>query len=242
VPCSGWPSRCSCSSSCAEERRTARVFRHRPRAYARAMNAAPRPAARVLLSSRYLVPRVSLLALPEGPVVGLDLTRGVPVTLELVPARDGRARSVTATDLTIERPAAVVPDPPPAARMPHALGAMGRELGSRRARLTLLVGIAVAAVVVSSSLLGGSPGHARAVASARAVPPPLARAPAATPVVRRARSHVPPGPTSRGGPARVLVVAAPVLPVTAPPAARTSRREPAPAPSPGWVDGLVVGS
>jgi hypothetical protein len=200
----------------------------------------------VLLSSRYLVPRVCLLALPDGPVIGLDLTRGVPVTLELVPARDGCARSISAGDLTIERPVPVVPDSPLAGRAPRALGAVGRELASRRARLTLLAGVVVAAVVVSSSLLGGSHGPAPAVARAQAVRLPAARAPAARPVARRARAHVrvvAPRPTSRGGPARVLAVAPRlVAPPAAPPAARSPRHERASAPSPGWVDGLVVGS
>jgi hypothetical protein len=49
---------------------------------------APRPAARLLLAGRFLVPRASLLALPDGPVAGLDLASGELVGLAFGPAGD----------------------------------------------------------------------------------------------------------------------------------------------------------
>ena len=55
------------------------------------MKPAPRPAARVLLAGRFLVPRASLLALPDGPVAGLDLSSGDLVALAFGPAADDRA-------------------------------------------------------------------------------------------------------------------------------------------------------
>jgi hypothetical protein len=42
---------------------------------------APRPAARLLLAGRFLVPRATLLALPDGPVSGIDLSTGALVGL-----------------------------------------------------------------------------------------------------------------------------------------------------------------
>jgi hypothetical protein len=46
---------------------------------------APRPAARLLLAGRFLVPRAALLALPDGPVSGIDLSTGVLVGLSFEP-------------------------------------------------------------------------------------------------------------------------------------------------------------
>lgn len=50
------------------------------------MNPAPRPAARLLLAGRFLAPRASLLALPDGPVAGLDLATGELVGLAFGPS------------------------------------------------------------------------------------------------------------------------------------------------------------
>jgi hypothetical protein len=49
---------------------------------------APRPAARLLLAGRFLVPRAALLALPDGPVAGLDLASGELVGLAFGPSAD----------------------------------------------------------------------------------------------------------------------------------------------------------
>jgi hypothetical protein len=49
---------------------------------------APRPASRLLLGGRFLVPRAALLALPDGPVAGLDLASGELVGLAFGPAAD----------------------------------------------------------------------------------------------------------------------------------------------------------
>jgi hypothetical protein len=46
---------------------------------------APRPAARLLLAGRFLVPRATLLALPDGPVSGIDLATGALVGLSFGP-------------------------------------------------------------------------------------------------------------------------------------------------------------
>jgi hypothetical protein len=210
------------------------------------VHAAPRPAARVLLRGRFVVPRSSLLALPDGPVVGLDLTRGVPVTLELVPARDGNARTITASDLPADRSARAIADREPARRAPRRGGALRHELGSRRARITLVVGAGLACAVIAPGLAGGSRHPAREAAR-----PQLVQAPAPTvapPLPTRARGRAPlrvpsPAPASRGGPARVLVLAP--LPPHLPRIERRTRRvrpERAAAPPTGWVDGLVVGS
>jgi hypothetical protein len=211
------------------------------------VNTTPRPAARVLLSGRYLVPRVSLLALPNGPVIGLDLTRGVPVTIERIPAHAGNARSIVAADLVFERPVSVVPDPLPRRSALRAAYALGRELEGRRARVTLLGGACLACGLVVASALGGTPHVARAVARVQPARRPSIVRPARSraPALVRVRAGVAlPSPASRGGPARVLLLAvappAPPAPVTVVhrtrPPGRTSR------PSPGWVDGLVVGS
>jgi hypothetical protein len=50
------------------------------------VNPAPRPPARLLLAGRFLAPRASLLALPEGPVAGLDLATGDLVGLAFGPS------------------------------------------------------------------------------------------------------------------------------------------------------------
>jgi hypothetical protein len=55
------------------------------------MKPVPRPAARVLLAGRFLVPRASLLALPDGPVAGLDLSSGELVALAFGPGADDPA-------------------------------------------------------------------------------------------------------------------------------------------------------
>jgi hypothetical protein len=49
---------------------------------------APRPAARQLLAGRFLVARASLLALPDGPVTGLDVATGDLVALAFGPGGD----------------------------------------------------------------------------------------------------------------------------------------------------------
>jgi hypothetical protein len=50
------------------------------------MRATPRPAARVLLAGRFVVPRSALVALPDGPVLALDLTCGALVSLAFGPS------------------------------------------------------------------------------------------------------------------------------------------------------------
>ncbi|MEO9173895.1 MAG: hypothetical protein ABI317_00170 [Gaiellales bacterium] len=210
------------------------------------MNANPRPAARVLLSGRYLVPRVSLLARPDGPVIGLDLTRGVPVRIELIPARGGNPRSITASDLVREGPLGVAPDPPSRRSPPRAARALRGELAGRRARITLLGGAVLACALVVASVLGGTPHAPRAEAR---VPP--VRPPVVTRHVRR-RAHVTarvrggvalPAATSRGGPARVLLAATPPRQRVPATIVRPSRSDDhASTRSPGWVDGLFVGS
>lgn len=52
------------------------------------MKPVPRPAARLLLAGRFLVPRAALVALPDGPVAGLDLASGELVGLAFGPAAE----------------------------------------------------------------------------------------------------------------------------------------------------------
>jgi hypothetical protein len=232
------------------------VFRHAGRPYARAVLAVPRPPARRLLCGHFLVPRVALLALPAGPVLGVDLASGLPVSLELLPAgADLRDRLATAgarevgthVGRTVVVSAAVIERPAPArlrqARRAPVAAALQRELGSRRGRVTLAAGALVAAALICSSLLAGTTPHAQAAPSRLSVPAPIR--PVHVPQVRvvPAVAHV--SPASRGGAARVLVSAPPVRAVVVPvapplaPQVTTSRR--VARRSPGWVDGLVVG-
>jgi hypothetical protein len=210
------------------------------------VNTTPRPAARVLLSCRYLVPRVALLALPDGPVIGLDLTRGMPVTIALVPGGAGSTRSITASDLVFDRPVGVVSELPPRRSAQRAAYALRRELDGRRARVTLLGGAGVGCALVVASVLGGTPHVSRAAAHGQAdrLPAVARPAPSRAPELLRVRGGVAlPAPASRGGPARVLLAAAPPdppAPVTVVHRSRAADR--ASTPSPGWVDGLVVGS
>ena len=62
------------------------------------MNPAPRPAARLLLAGRFLASRASLLALPEGPVTGLDLATGDLVGLAFGPGASDPAALVSRID------------------------------------------------------------------------------------------------------------------------------------------------
>lgn len=208
------------------------------------------------MCGRFLVPRVALLALPEGPVPGIDLARGASIALSLLPigadpadrldAGGGRGagthlgRAVVVSEPAIPRPAPALPPRP--GRTPARAALVG-EARSRRGRVTLAAGALVAGVLVCSSLLGGTRSHARAAslrplvpAPARVVHEPPARA-------RRAAVHVPVrAPSSRGGAARVLE-RAPVPPPVSVPIVRQVPSRPSVAPrSPGWVDGLVVGS
>ncbi len=49
------------------------------------MKHAPRAAAQLLLAGRFLVPRAALLALPDGPIPGIDLSTGALVGLSFEP-------------------------------------------------------------------------------------------------------------------------------------------------------------
>lgn len=203
------------------------------------------------------MPRASLLARPAGPVLGVDLASGLPISLELLPAgadlRDrlagagvrevgthhGRTVVVSAPAIEQQAPAR----PPRARRVPAAL-ALQRELGSRRGRITLAAAALVAGALMCSSLLAGTTPHALAAPRRLSVPAPILPVHVAQVRARPAVAHV--SPTSRGGAARVLVFAQPtrtvVVATVDPPRApqvatsrRVTRR------SPGWVDGLVVG-
>jgi hypothetical protein len=115
------------------------------------------------------------------------------------------------------------------------------DLRSRRVRVALVLGVAVLAAVISSSLVGGSHGDASAHAAAVSVPVPAHRS--AVVPARPARNHarVPRArPTSRGGPARVLLVVPRVPTHAHAPAPRRTVRVAPPPPS-GWVAGLFVG-
>jgi len=216
------------------------------------MQAVPRPSARKLLCGRLLVPRVSLLALPTGPVVGVDLAHGGAVVVELPPpsaAGDDQldrpgvrevwthlGRTVVVSELVVERPAT----PVARARAPSALR---RELGSRRARVALVAAALVAGALGATSLLGGARQPARRTAAPVPVQAPVLAVIPAPPATLHARA-VPPVPGARGGAARVLVSAPPPAsaPVpTAHVAAPVVERPRVAARSPGWVDGLVVG-
>jgi hypothetical protein len=220
------------------------------------VQAVPRPPARRLLCGRFLVPRVALLALPAGPVLGVDLGTGEAISLELLPAGTdlGDRRSATGAceagthlgrTVVVSPPVIALPLPArvPRPRRVPAVAGLQREFGSRRGRVTLAAGALVAGALVCSSLLAGTTPHARAAprplsvpAPARLVDVPLVRA---LPAVAR----VP--PVSRGGAARVLVFAARprpvVVPVAPPRVPKVEPRRRIATRSPGWVDGLVVG-
>jgi hypothetical protein len=136
------------------------------------------------------------------------------------------------------------------------LGALRRELRSRRVRLTGIAAVGVACALVAAGLLGGV--RTGGAATARAASPPASGLfmPAAGPAL--VRPAVQPAPrvvpavhaVARGGAARVLVVAPAAHPHRAVPAARvvatvhrapTAIRSRAPVRSTGWVAGLFVG-
>jgi hypothetical protein len=298
----------------------------------------------VLLAGRFLVPRTSLLALPEGPVAALDLSSGASVSLAYGPAGVGGAELARRVErwnavalagcpgvrevrwqlgrpllsselgpglpprapLAIERPLLVAqavalgaaldaaelglllgpadlavgpagvclrrpavwasdparplaraladaasrlldlcpapvleraPSRPRRARLPATF----RDLGSRRARVALVLAVAVAAAVISSSLVGGSQGDGAAHAAAVRVPVPARHVTNLPAEPARPRVHAPVArPTSRGGPARVLHA----VPRAQPPAPTYAPRPPVrvpPTPPRGWVAGLFVG-
>ena len=58
----------------------------------------PRPAARVLLAGRFVVSRAALVALPSGPVPGVDLARGELVCLGFGPSGDDHGRLLERID------------------------------------------------------------------------------------------------------------------------------------------------
>ena len=202
------------------------------------------------------MPRVALLALPEGPVPGIDLARGASIALSLLPvgadpadrldAAGGRGagmhlgRAVIVSEPAIPRREPALPSPP--RRAPARVALVG-EARSRRGRVTLAAGALLAGALVCATLLGGTRPHARAAtlrplvpAPARVVHQPRVRA-------RRAAAHVPVrAPSSRGGPARVLERAPVPPPVSVPIVRQLPSRRPVAPRSPGWVDGLVVGS
>jgi hypothetical protein len=181
---------------------------------------------------------VRVVDLAVGPL-GVCLRR--PAVWPVDPERPlARALADAAARLLDLRPEA---DPAPASvRRRWTRPAAGfRARGPRRGRVALALGVVVVAAVVSSSLLGGS----RGAAPARAANAYRPTAPRQVATVRAAPAHAPlrrprVRPTSRGGPARVLLVA---------PRPRPRATAPAPVPvthvavtpHPGWVAGLFVG-
>jgi hypothetical protein len=189
------------------------------------------------------------LGLPPGPA-DLELGRGGPFLRRpaIWPHDPGRPLSAVLAD-DASRLIGRVPlrDVAPAtADHRRAIGALVRRgPGSRRARLVLLVACGLLSAVLVSVI--ARPTHAIPVA--RAAPPraaPAARAAAAHPGPRRTEVPAPrPHAVSRGGPARVLLAAARPVARPAPPRVQAPPSTPPPvvaAPSPGWVDGLFVGS
>jgi hypothetical protein len=225
----------------------------------------------VLLAGRFAVARSALLARPEGPVNGLDLSRGAPVVLELLSAAAGEGLAAGSDGRHVRRHRGgwvLASDPPPVAPadpLPVAarsrpervrLEGLRRELASRRVRITAVAAAGAACVLVALGLLGGV--RTGGTGTARAASPPVLRevAPAARPVLApprtAVRTHVVPAarPVTRGGVARLLVAAPPVRPRRTVPAARaaapvrharTATRSRAPVRSTGWVAGLFVG-
>ena len=223
----------------------------------------------MLLAGRFAVARSALLARPDGPVNGVDLSRGAPVVLELGPAPVGRARREPGPGVrevrrhrggwvvASEPVVAVAPPPPvrePVVRAPRRRSALGRELRTRRVRITGIGAAGVACVLLAAGLIGGT--HADRAGTARAAAPPAlrvavpvspARQVAPRPSVRKAAVM---RPAARGGAARLLVVAPRAhprpprrAPVSAPPRpSRVTVARRAPARSTGWVAGLFVGS
>ena len=104
------------------------------------MKPAPRPRARVLLAGRFLVPRASLLALPDGPVAGLDLSSGELVALAFGPSADD-ARRARRAHRALERARAAAAHPRARTGISGArwcrsicVPPMGRALGRARRR------------------------------------------------------------------------------------------------------------
>lgn len=141
----------------------------------------------------------------------------------------------------LDRRSGVDAEPAPARRRRArtVIGFRGR--GSRRSRVALTVVVVVLAAVVSSSFLGSSRGNASAGA-ADPRRPSARRQIASVPATSTLPSVRPPRvrPTSRGGPARVVVVAAPPRPRATAPAPVTVTHA-AVTPPRGWVAGLFVG-
>jgi hypothetical protein len=133
------------------------------------------------------------------------------------------------------------PEPAPARAPTRAWRVRLPATGSRRARVALVATVAAVAAVISSSLVGGSHGDVAAHAAAVRLPA-AARQVADLPAVPgRPRVHPTVArPTSRGGPARVLVVARRAQPPAPAYAPRRAARA-VPTPSRGWVAGLFVG-
>jgi hypothetical protein len=139
---------------------------------------------------------------------------------------------------------------------PRRARALGRCVpGTRPSRIALVVASALLSALVASTLVGSSHGGSVAAAAPPPSPPSaLAARPAVAPrhVTARVRAV---RPISRGGPARVLLLAP--GPVPPPPVAPTPSPTPTPVPVPvpvrterpareaptrGWVEGLFVGS
>jgi hypothetical protein len=226
----------------------------------------PRPAARLLLAGRFIASRASLVALPDGPLAGIDLATGRLVELSFGQAGEDAeglaARIAAAGDLraagevrwhlgrpliscepTVARPAAEaapVADRRRPRRLGSAIAASVPRVG--RARIAALATCGVLSAVLVSSLTGGPPD----AGVARAAPLPIAPA-AITPAppARTRTLHVPPSrplPRSRGGAAEVLL-----RPVSRRPSPRAEAPPPPHVdvethPEPGWVEGLFMGS
>ncbi len=116
-------------------------------------------------------------------------------------------------------------EPAPAPRRGTRMATRFRDRGSRRGRVALALGVVVLAAVVSSSLLGSSRGatSARAADAPRTIARQRVATVSATPPRSRVRqTHA--RPTSRGGPARVLLAVPRPRPRATPPAPRCRRR------------------
>jgi hypothetical protein len=188
------------------------------------------------------------LGLPVGPA-DLALEPGGPVLRRpaIWPHDPGRPLSaVLATRATRLLGRVPVRDIPLArAGQGRARAALARRVpASRRTRLALVA----ACGVLSAILVSGLSRPAHEVSLARAEPPraaPAALAAAASARPRRVALHMPQArSSSRGGPARVLMLARPAAP---PPRRDMPARPWTPSrvvatPSRGWVDGLFVGS
>jgi hypothetical protein len=227
----------------------------------------PRPAARRLLAGRFIAPRASLVARPDGPLPGIDLATGRLVGLSFGQAGEDAAglatriaasgdvraigevrwhlgRPLISYELVPQAHGTVAPAPVADPRRPHrlrsALAASVPRAG--RARVAALVTCGVLSALLASSLTGGSPD----AGVARAAPLPVLPASLALAPPTRARTlHVPAprvAPRSRGDAAEVLL-----RPVPRRAAPRAVAPPPRPVavetrPEPGWVEGLFVGS